>query len=193
MIRKLNPEKRERFLTSALKLFVSNGVQNTSTAAIAQEAGTAAGTLFLYFPTKQDLIDELVLNIGRTQSETIKSKLNPALSARETFITIWDCSVRWFLENKEAYKYIQQVRDSTLIGEVVVQESTKFFDFYYEAIQKGLKENSIKPYPIELIGEILYRDIVAVMNLISAQFNSEKQEEYIQFGFEIFWNGIKKD
>jgi AcrR family transcriptional regulator len=191
MIRKLSPEKQERFKNAALNLFVAHGVQNTSTAAIAKEAGTAAGTLFLYFPTKQDLIDELVLDIGRAQSETIKSTLKPALSARETFLTIWNCSIRWFLDNMEAYRYIQQVRDSGLIGETVVRKSSKFFEFYYSAIQKGLSENSIMPYPVELIGEILYRDIVAVMNLLKAQPGREKREEYIRSGFEIFWNGIK--
>ena len=55
MVRELSSEKRNNFMSSALKLFVANGVQHTSTAEIAKEAGTAAGTLFLYFPTKQDL------------------------------------------------------------------------------------------------------------------------------------------
>ena len=72
MVRTLKSEKRAQFLTSALKLFVKNGVMNTSTAAIAKEAGTAAGTLFLYFPTKQQLLDELILEIGREQSECVK-------------------------------------------------------------------------------------------------------------------------
>jgi AcrR family transcriptional regulator len=191
MIRKLNPEKRDRFLSSALKLFVAKGVQNTSTAAIAKEAGTAAGTLFLYFPTKQDLIDELVLNVIREQSKTIQSKLEPTLSARETFLTIWDGTIRWFTDNMEVYKYIQQVRDSGVISEAVIQESNESFDYYYVAIQKGLAENSIMPYPIELIGEMLYREIIAVMNLISTQPDPEKQEEYIRLGFDIFWNGVK--
>jgi hypothetical protein len=38
---------------------------------------------------------------------------------------------------------------------------------------------------------MLYRDIVAVMNLIKVQPTPELQEKYLQFGFEIFWNGIK--
>ena len=82
MIRKPSPEKRAQYLRAALKLFVANGVQNTSTAAIAKQAGTAAGTLFLYFPTKQDLINELVMDIVRAQSETIKAALTPALSVQ---------------------------------------------------------------------------------------------------------------
>src|SRR5512138_1554009 len=102
MVRKPAPDKRENFMNAALKLFVTNGVQNTSTAAIAKEAGTAAGTLFLYFPTKQDLINELVLKIGRDQSEYLKSLLDPSLSAQDTFFVIWSGSIRWFLDNLEA-------------------------------------------------------------------------------------------
>ena len=193
MARKQSPEKKAQYLRSALKLFVANGVKNTSTAAIAQEAGTAAGTFFLYFPTKGDLINELVLEIGREQSETIKSLVSPSLSVRDTFFAIWDGSVRWFLNNMEAYQYFRQVRDSGLIADEVVRESEQFFDYYYDAIQKGLAENCIKPYPIELIGSMLYQDIVAVMNLIMAGSDPAKQQEYIQNGFGIFWDGIKAD
>jgi AcrR family transcriptional regulator len=77
MAKQINPEKKSRYLESALKLFVANGVNYTSTAAIARDAGTASGTLFLYFPTKQDLIHNLVLDIARQQSEYINSFLDP--------------------------------------------------------------------------------------------------------------------
>lgn len=193
MARKLRPEKRTQFLNSALKLFVANGIKNTSTSAIAKDAGTATGTIFLYFPTKQDLIHELVLKIGKKQSNYIKSSLTPSLSVRETFLTIWNGSVRWFLENPEAYQYIRQVRDSGLIAEEVIQESERFFDYYYDAIQRGLAEERIRPYPIELIGGMLYQNIVAVMNLIAAGSDPKAQNDYIQLGFNIFWDGIKTD
>jgi len=193
MPRKLSPEKRAQYLRSALKLFVDNGVKNTSTAAIAKEAGTATGTFFLYFPTKQALIHALVLEIGREQSETIKLSLIPSLSVRDTFFEIWDGSVRWFLDNMEAYQYIRQVRDSGLIADEVVRESEQFFDYYYDAIQRGIAEDCIKPYSLELIGSMLYQDIVAVMNLILAGSDPAKQQEYIQNGFDIFWDGIKAD
>jgi AcrR family transcriptional regulator len=191
MVRTPSPEKRLNLLKSALKLFVSNGVMNTSTAEIAKDAGTAAGTLFLYFPTKQDLLDELVLKIGQEQSDRIRSLLQPSFSARETFFTIWQGSVQWFLENIEAYQYLQQVRDTGMISETAAQESNKFFGFYYDAIQKGLQEGSIKPYPIGLIGDFLYQDIVAVMNQIKMQPDSSQCEETILQGFEIYWDGIK--
>ena len=191
MPRKLSPEKREQFLSSALKLFVANGVKNTSTASIARDAGTASGTFFLYFPNKQDLINGLVLQIGRQQSEYINSILNPSLSVWETLFTIWYGSIRWLLDNRDAYHYIRQVRDSGLIAAEVVQESEQFFEYYYDVIQRGLDEDIIKDYPIELIGGILYQDIVAVMDLLIDGLDPTQQEVYIQLGFGIFWDGIK--
>jgi AcrR family transcriptional regulator len=189
-MRKLAPDKREKFLNTALKLFVANGVQNTSTAAIAKEAGTAAGTLFLYFPTKQDLVHELVLKISREQSEYIKTLLGPSLSVRDTFFTIWSGSIHWFLENMDAYEYNLQIRE-LVVEEAIVQESARSLAYFYEAIQKGLDEGAIKPYPVEMIGGILYQDIVAMMDLFRTQSDPEKQEETIQLGFDIFWDGIK--
>ena len=80
---------------------------------------------------------------------------------------------------------------SGMVAEAVAQESGKFLGYYFEAIQKGLKDGCVKPYPIELIGGFLYQDIVAVMNLLRTQSDPAKQEESIQQGFDIFWNGIK--
>ena len=193
MVRKLNPQKRTKYLDAALNLFVTHGVQNTSTAAIARQAGTAAGTLFLYFPTKQDLINELVMEVVKAQSNSIKAALTPTLSAQDSFCAVWEASIRWFMANLEAYQYIQQIRDSGMIPDEIIQQSNTYFDFYYTAIQKGLSENAIKPYPVELIGELLYRSIIAIMNLVKTTSDVAQQEEYIHAGFEIFWNGIKKD
>ena len=190
MVRSLSLDKRERFLSTALKLFVAKGVQNTSTADISREAGTAAGTLFLYFPTKQDLVNELVLWIAKKESEVINRLLTPSLSVRDTFFTIWDGSIRWLLENMDAYQYSQQVRDSGLISPSVALESGKYFSFYYDAIQKGLEAGSIKPYPVDLIGGFLYQAIVAVMNHIRLQPDPDTISQAIQQGFDLFWDGI---
>lgn len=192
MVRVLQPEKREKFLAAALRLFVENGVQRTSTAEIAKEAGTAAGTLFLYFPTKQSLIDELVLGMGRQQAENIQAAIRPELSARERFWNIWSSSVRWFIENPDAFRFIQQVRDSAVVSEAVVQESNAFFSFYYEAIQKGLAEGVTKPYPVELIGGFLYAGITAITNLAISQPDTYAKEDMIRLAFDIFWDGIKQ-
>jgi hypothetical protein len=99
--------------------------------------------------------------------------------------------VVWFQQNMDADQYVQQERDSGVIEKAVVQESEKYFEYYYTAIQRGLSEGLIKRYPIELIGSFLYQNIVGVMNLIREVSDPDKQYAYVHSGFNIFWDGIK--
>jgi AcrR family transcriptional regulator len=193
MPRKPSPDRRQRFLDAALRLFVENGVPGTSTAAIAKAAGSAAGTLFLYFPSKQDLVDELVLQIGRVQAATIQTRLQEEQhdSARDSFWIIWHGSVCWLLDNLDAFLFIQQVRESRLISPAAIRESEQFFGYFYETIQRGLADTAIKPYPSDLVGGILYHDIVAVINCVRAQADQSLREQTIADGFDIFWHGIR--
>jgi AcrR family transcriptional regulator len=192
MARTRDPQRREQFLQAALRLFVERGVGGTSTAAIAREAGSATGTLFLYFPTKQDLINELILEISREQSAFIRSLLTPEMEARQMFYTIWRGSIDWFLEHRDAYQYQQQVRDSVLLDEAVIQQTAVNLGYYFQAVEKGRHSGAIKPYSVELVGGFFYQGIVAVMNLLSDEPDAARREHLINDGFDIFWNGIKE-
>ena len=52
-------------------------------------------------------------------------------------------------------------------------------------------ESQIKTYPVELIGSLLYNDIVAVMSLMAVNPDHTRQQAYMRQGFQIFWDGIK--
>ena len=45
-------DKREKVLNAALKLFTERGIDSTSTASIAKEAGVGTGTVFHHFENK---------------------------------------------------------------------------------------------------------------------------------------------
>src|SRR5476651_1636175 len=46
---------RSRIVAAALALFQAKGFETTTTKAIARKAGIAEGTVFNYFPTKEDI------------------------------------------------------------------------------------------------------------------------------------------
>jgi AcrR family transcriptional regulator len=190
MVRELSNEKKQAFLDAALRLFAAGGVQNTSTAEIAKEAGTAAGTLFLYFPSKQDLVDAVAVMICQEESEAINNLLDPALPVRDSLFAIWDGSIRWLMAHPDAFRFSMQTREPGVVTQSAALETARYFAFFYTTIQRGLDEGSLKPYPIDLIGGYLYQDIVAVINHLQAQ-PVGGLEKAIQQGFELFWDGIK--
>lgn len=65
----LIPSSRDRILAAAKQLFARNGYENTSTVAIAREAGTSESQLMKHFGSKQGLLSSIFdqgwQNIGR--------------------------------------------------------------------------------------------------------------------------------
>src|SRR5947209_9948126 len=50
------PNTRDRLLETARKLFWTNGYANTGIAQILKEANAGSGSLYYFFPTKEDLL-----------------------------------------------------------------------------------------------------------------------------------------
>ena len=56
----LGEARRNQILEAAVRLWLRGGFDATSVEAIAREAGLGKGTLYLYFPTKDAILDEAV-------------------------------------------------------------------------------------------------------------------------------------
>ncbi|HPH97070.1 MAG TPA: TetR/AcrR family transcriptional regulator [Anaerolineaceae bacterium] len=54
-------DKRTKILNSARSLFSENGYKDTSVSDITKKAGVAAGTFYLYFPSKDQIFMEIFL------------------------------------------------------------------------------------------------------------------------------------
>lgn len=72
--------KRKKILKAAAKIFSQKGYAEATLAEIGVEAGTHAGSLYYYFPSKEALVEE-VLNIGTSEVEELVVAAVAALPA----------------------------------------------------------------------------------------------------------------
>jgi len=70
-------------MEAALKLFTQRGLHGTSTAQISKEAGVATGTLFNYFPTKDDLINSLYFEMKGKLSRSMGKEIESEITFQE--------------------------------------------------------------------------------------------------------------
>jgi AcrR family transcriptional regulator len=82
-------EKRKRILDAAARALAEHGYSEAKLSDIAQEAGTHAGALYYYFPSREDLIQEVMLTSldritefseGLLQDKTHQSALDRLLA-----------------------------------------------------------------------------------------------------------------
>src|SRR5262249_37036949 len=69
--------KRERILEAAVRVFAAEGFYNAKVAQIAEQAGVADGTIYLYFKSK----DDLLISLFEDRMEGINANLRNALAA----------------------------------------------------------------------------------------------------------------
>jgi len=109
-------DKREALLAAARRLIARAGLHATPTSAIAREAGVAHGTLFLYFPTKDALLNALYLELV---SDEHRAATTPAADAaavpRAQLWASWRALARWYIDHPEVTRVIRQLRGSGVL------------------------------------------------------------------------------
>ncbi|MCU1454112.1 MAG: yvdT 2 [Acidimicrobiales bacterium] len=74
---------RERILNGALEALAIYGSRRFSVSAVSELAGISRGTLYRYFPTKEDLLDGLTAHMGRDFRRSLHQHVAEELTGEE--------------------------------------------------------------------------------------------------------------
>ena len=88
MARPLSPQKQAALLEAAVAIVAQSGLSAT-TASIAKRAEVAVGTLFTYFPTKEQLLNEVYLMLKQDMSDLLVSGYPKDADFRTQIMHIW--------------------------------------------------------------------------------------------------------
>jgi TetR/AcrR family transcriptional regulator, fatty acid metabolism regulator protein len=110
--------KRDAILRSAIDVFASRGYFNAQVADIARAAGVAAGTVYLYFRSKDDL---LVSIFERTMSEALAE-------GRAAVADVRDPSERLRRLARLHLARLGRDRQLAIVFQVELRQSTKFME-----------------------------------------------------------------
>jgi AcrR family transcriptional regulator len=185
-------DKRTAILEAALKLFTERGFHGTSTAQISKEAGVATGTLFNYFPTKEDLINSLYFEVKGQLSQSMGKEIEAQDTFQEKFKKIWSNLIKWGVDNQEEFLFVGQFCSSPYITKFTHEEVMKEYVFLHDLVNEGIKVGMIIDFPSELTIAMFYHASRTVVNLILDSDSSQDKSKYIEDGFQIIWRGLAK-
>jgi TetR/AcrR family fatty acid metabolism transcriptional regulator len=141
-----SPGKRERILDAAVKVFAAEGFYNAKVAQIAQEAGVADGTIYLYFKSK----DDLLISLFEDRMELINAHLRAALEEAESAAAKLRTVVRLHLQLVEQDRHMAEVicvelrQSSKFIKEYANPKFGEFLRIIATAIADGQKSGELR-------------------------------------------------
>jgi AcrR family transcriptional regulator len=183
-------DKKEAIIKAAFKLFTERGFYGTPTSMISQEAGVATGTLFRYFPTKEDLINSAYAIAKSHMAASLRVGIDEEPTFESQARRIWGNTIRWGLQNPEEFLFLEQFASSPYITKLTEKEAMNNFVFLGEVFEKGIRDGIIKDASWELLAEMIFESNKAVIKSIARSGLQDEADELIDESFSLLWRGI---
>jgi AcrR family transcriptional regulator len=189
-----NRDKREAILAAALELIAEHGFHGAPMAMIAEKAGVAAGTIYLYFENKDVLITELFRELEGKIVAALSEGYAERKSIRERFIYLCMKLLRYFVAHPLHFRFMEQYYNSpygTSLRRDKILGKSNSRDVFMELFEKGIAKRVLKDLPFYVIASLTFSPLVALardhtLGLIKLN------NSIIRKSIEACWDGIKR-
>ena len=190
MARPKSEDKRDAILAAATSVFAEGGL-SAPTSAISKAAGIAEGTLFTYFPTKDDLLNALYRQIKLELAKVLMSGFARKKAVRAKLQHIWNALVNWGVANPDRRKVLAQlVVSGKLTKETKAVGAAPFAEVEVMG-REAIAQGAIREFPLEFLIAMMEAMTQATIELIAA--NPSNASQYHTLGFEALWNALREE
>jgi AcrR family transcriptional regulator len=147
--REQKEQTRRRLLLCAFDLFSSRGITATKTVDVAREASVSHGTVFVHFPTRDDLVAAVISEF----TKRIVRRIHELVESGATLQAVLAAHLEGLSEHEAFYArlitegpILPPVARTTLIG---IQSAISYH--LAEAAEKEMNQGSIRRVPIHLL------------------------------------------
>ncbi|HEY4356566.1 MAG TPA: TetR/AcrR family transcriptional regulator [Acidobacteriaceae bacterium] len=187
MARAKSPEKRQAILTAAIQVIAVQGLE-APTAKIAKEAGIAEGSLFTYFGTKDELLNQLYLELKQELNQTLKTNFPADTRLKDRARHIWDQYLNWAVNSPEKRKVMNLLKVSDRITEASRAIEAEGMEPLKAAMTEVGERGAFAAAP-GLASTALTALAEAAAEKMSGK--PKLNQSYRDAGFDVFWRATK--
>jgi AcrR family transcriptional regulator len=148
---KRTPTTRDRLIKAAVTLGAREGMAAATTAAIAQLAGFAEGTLYRHFESKDDLLiaayREMKAGIFLEAGRSADAKLSPPERLKLTWLGIYAA----YRADIDAFRFGERFKESPLAEREGGEVSRTIAAMISDLVAEGVASGDFKDLPPELL------------------------------------------
>lgn len=138
--------KRKCILNAAIKLFSSNGYEQTSIEELAKEAGVGKGTVYSYFHNKRDIVKAFCDDMLEYARSELAAKSNTDTPLKEQLMIIFLADFKYVAENREFSRVFLQEKVFPKQGsskeDLEIQDS--YFELLYPIYQRAQQRGELR-------------------------------------------------
>jgi TetR/AcrR family transcriptional repressor of multidrug resistance operon len=148
-------DKEYRLLEAATKLLAKKGYYGFSMKELADSAGVAAGTTYLYFKNKQDLVERLHQRNLNLLAEYMFENFDDDQSVYEKFVVIWTNFWRFCMEHPNVILAKNQFDHLPMDAQFEQETKAKeIFSSVGMTLAQGVEQGLLKNLPIDILSAL---------------------------------------
>jgi len=190
-MRNIDADKEQLIFRAALRLIQQEGFAGLKMSILAKEARMAAGTIYLYFKSKEDLINRLYITLKRRNAQALLKGYDAGAPFMESFELIWQNFLDANLANPEESAFIEQYYRSPYLDKTVQDEADRLVAPIFELLERGKKERLIKDVPTEMLVAQLTGFVNGLAHLY-ASGNLSITQAFKTTALAMAWDGLKR-
>lgn len=125
-------DKREKILAVAKSLFIELGINGTTIAEIAKQAGIAKGSVYSYFKSKQDIVIALMNQLIERGQQQLENLISTSGDNNEALIEDYIRQELTLMTQERALNQAIAMDDSLMMNEDMVQLIQSYRQEYYQ-------------------------------------------------------------
>jgi AcrR family transcriptional regulator len=149
--RKAASTTRDRLIQAAVGLVAREGMAAATTAAIAQKAGFAEGTLYRHFESKDDLLIAAYREMKASIFLEAARGVDPGQPAPERLKQTWLAIYAAYRADLDAFRFSERFKESPLAEREGGEVSRTIIAMFSELLAEGVAAGQFKNLPVELL------------------------------------------
>jgi AcrR family transcriptional regulator len=169
-----------------MELFADRGIAHAPTSAISSSAGVAEGTLFTYFKTKDELINELFRELRKEMDRELADYPFTA-DARVRLRFVWDKYLNLAMTYPKRLMVLRQLRASGRLLKDAEAPNMTIMELLHTT-REAAELGGIRNVSAEFLVLMFRAQAEATVEFIGA--HREMEAESRELGFRLVWRGL---
>ena len=186
-----NDSKLDRIFDATLGLTERVGIAGLKISDIAKEAKIASGTLYLYFKSKDELLNALYNKLQRESAPALVAEISH-LPIHVQLYKMWKKALERLVLDNRRIVFLAQFAISPYISDANKKVDVEFKRYLKDLLDKGKKDHLIKNVDSDILIALI---IGFVRNFSTHLVNNNEgklSEKAIDESFSLCWDAIKE-
>ena len=184
MARSKSDEKREAILIAAVRIVAAQGLA-APTAVIAKEAGVSNGTLFTYFATKAELLNQLYIRLKSEMAKATTADVPVEANMREQVLHVWNAWLRWALAHSKERRALAHLAVSHEVTAASRQAASEAYVDVAALLDRTRAAGPMADAPLMFVATLVTGIVDATIDYMTS--DPGNAETHAATGFQALW------